>query len=67
MFVKVRGTKVGVNGEGSFIVNTDNVRSIEVLRGTKILYLVGDNYGITIRDEDFEKLNAFLAPEDFTF
>ncbi|MDR2192705.1 MAG: hypothetical protein LBO62_07510 [Endomicrobium sp.] len=66
MFVKIRGYKVGVHGEGAFIVNTDNVKSIEVLGDVKILYLSGDNYGITVRGEDFDKLYAFLNPEDFT-
>ncbi|MDR1942474.1 MAG: hypothetical protein LBQ47_09135 [Endomicrobium sp.] len=66
MFVKVRGTKVGVNGEGVFIINTDNIKSIEVLRDAKILYFVGDSYGITLHNDDFDRLNAFLKPEDFT-
>jgi hypothetical protein len=66
MFVKVRGTKVGVHGEGIFVINTDNVKSIEIIGDTKVLYLLNDNYGITLRDEDFCKLYMFLNPEDFT-
>ena len=66
MFVKVRGTKVGVHGEGTFIVNTDNIKSIEVLGDSRILYFTGDNYGVTLRNEDFNKLYLFLKPEDCT-
>ena len=66
MFIKVRGTKVGVHGEGIFIVNVDNIKSIEVLKDTKILYLVGDTYGITINDIDYENLEKKLTIEDCT-
>lgn len=66
MFARVRGTKVGVHGEGSFIINVNNIKSIEVLRDSKILYLLGDNYGITLREEDFEKLERILNTEDCT-
>ena len=60
MFVKVRGTKVGVNGYGVFIVNTDNIKSVEVLGDSKILYLLGDTYGITLIEDDFENLEKML-------
>ena len=66
MFVKVRGTKVGVHGEGTFIANTDNIKSIEVLGDSRILYFTGDTYGITLRNEDFNKLYLLLNPEDCT-
>ena len=66
MFVKVRGTKVGVNGEGVFIVNVDNIKSVEVLRDTKILYMTGDSYGITLNDSDFERLSGILDARDCT-
>ena len=60
MFVKVRGTKVGVNGVGVFIINTDSIKSIEVLGDAKILYLLGDTYGITFINGDFENLEKIL-------
>ncbi|MCL2335345.1 MAG: hypothetical protein FWC57_04710 [Endomicrobia bacterium] len=64
MFVRVRGTKVGVHGEGAFVVNVDNIKSIEILRDTKILYMVGDSYGITLNDVDYENLEKKLSIED---
>lgn len=66
MFVKVRGTKIGVNGEGTFVVNVDNIKSIEILKDTKILYLIGDIYGITLNDADYENLEKKLTIEDCT-
>ncbi|MCL2390127.1 MAG: hypothetical protein FWD54_03635 [Endomicrobia bacterium] len=60
MFVKVRGTKVGVNGFGVFVINVDNIKSIELLGDTKILYLLGDAYGITLINDDFENLVKIL-------
>ncbi|MDR1695269.1 MAG: hypothetical protein LBR69_01355 [Endomicrobium sp.] len=60
MFVKVRGTKVGVNGVGVFVVNRDNIKSIELLGDSRILYLLGDTYGITLINEDYERLEKFL-------
>ncbi|MDR1196438.1 MAG: hypothetical protein LBL00_08190 [Endomicrobium sp.] len=67
MFVKVRGTKAGVHGEGEFIVNVDSIKSIEVLLGeNKILYLFDDAKGIMIRDEDFNRLYPLLEIKDCT-
>ncbi len=66
MFLKVRGTKVGVHGEGTFIVNLDNIKSIEVLRDTKLLYMVGDPYGITLNNSDYENLSGILDVRDCT-
>ena len=60
MFVKLRGTKVGVSGYGVFVVNVDNIKSIELLGESKILYLLGDTYGITLINDDFEKLEKIL-------
>lgn len=67
MFVKVRGTKAGLHGEGEFIVNIESIKSIEILLGeNKILYLFDDTKGITLRDEDFEKLYPLLEVKDCT-
>ncbi|MDR2426622.1 MAG: hypothetical protein LBD46_05530 [Endomicrobium sp.] len=67
MFVKVRGTKAGVHGEGEFIVNLESIKSIEVLLGeNKILYLFDDSKGIMIKDEDYERLYSLLDVKDCT-
>jgi hypothetical protein len=67
MFVKVRGTKAGVNGEGEFIVNLESIKSIEVLLGeNKIMYLFDDAKGIMLKDEDFQRLYPLLEIKDCT-
>ena len=67
MFVKIRGTKAGMNGEGEFIVNTDNIKSVEVLfGGHKLMYLLDDAKGIIIDDADFLRLCAILEIKDCT-
>ena len=67
MFVKIRGTKAGVNGEGEFIVNVKSIKSIEVLLAeNKILYLFDDSKGIMIKDEDFDRLYPLLEVKDCT-
>lgn len=67
MFVKIRGTKAGMNGEGEFIVNTESIKSIEVLLAeNKIMYLFDDAKGIVIKDEDYAKLYTLLDIKDCT-
>jgi hypothetical protein len=67
MFIKVRGTKAGVNGEGTFIVNTESIKSIEILLGeNKIMYLLDDPKGIMIKDEDFQRFYPLLEVKDCT-
>ena len=67
MFVKVRGTKAGVHGEGEFLVNIESIKSIEILLGeNKIMYLFDDPKGIMIKDEDFQRLYPLLEVKDCT-
>ncbi len=67
MFIKIRGIKAGMNGEGEFIVNTESIKSIEVLLAeNKIMYLFDDPKGITIKDEDFNRLCPLLDIKDCT-
>jgi hypothetical protein len=67
MFVKIRGTKAGISGEGEFIVRTESIKSIEILLGeNKIMYLFDDPKGIIVKDEDFQRLLPLLEVKDCT-
>ena len=67
MFVKIRGTKAGISGEGEFIVNSESIKSIEILLGeNKIMYLFDDAKGIIVKDEDFQRLIPLLEVKDCT-
>jgi len=68
MFIKVRGTKAGVNGEGVFIVNIESIKDIEILLGDNIImYLFDDPKGIMVKEEDFNRLYPLLEVKDCTF
>ncbi len=58
MYIKIRGTRIGINTEAEFIINMKQLKTIEVLRDTKIAYLVGDTNGIILNDVDFENLKS---------